>query len=574
MDQDANANLIKYFLYCRKSSEDKDRQILSIDSQLQVLNEIARKDKLEIKERFTESKSAKGPGRPCFNEMLTRIEKGEASGILCWKLDRLARNPVDEGRIKWLLQREIIQRIRTPDRDYAPNDNVLITSVEFGMANQYIRDLSKNVKRGMTTKLELGWYPNYAPLGYLNTKINQRGANQIVKDNERFYLVRRIWDLMLTGNYTPTRVLSIATDEWKLRTRSRRNPGGFRMCKSNIYKLLTNPFYYGWFEFPKGSGLWYRGEHEPMITKSEYDRVQDILCRASKPHPQRHSFAFTGLIRCGTCGASITAEDKIKQQQNGNVHRYVYYRCTKRKDVDCPERAVSLRNLDTQIKHILEGVTISGRFKDWAISVLHDVRKRESTTHNAILASRHMELERIVQLLSNLSGKFLSPENKDGGLYSNEEYRTLKNQLLRDKALLESELQNHSRAIEEWIELTEHTFNFARYALAWFNNGDTDTKRAILACLGSNLVLSNRQLRLELRKPFGVISKDRSGVEREIIQVRTSQNIDQKQAPGDILAKCPSLCAVVDDVRTSFEIMGHQFFIPKLSEDRIDISNV
>src|SRR5437588_4306550 len=155
--QNAVTHHIKYFVYCRKSYEDKDPQILSIDSQLQVLNDIAKKARLEIAEIFTESKSAKGPGRERFDEMLKRIEKGEANAILCWKLDRLARNPVDEGRIKWLLQREIIQQIRTPDRDYAPNDNVLITSVEFGMANQYIRDLSKNVTSGMTTKDQLGW---------------------------------------------------------------------------------------------------------------------------------------------------------------------------------------------------------------------------------------------------------------------------------------------------------------------------------------------------------------------------------------------------------------------------------
>ncbi len=155
----------KYFIYCRKSSEDSGRQILSIDSQLGVMKEIALKENLEIVHIFTESKSAKAPGREQFNEMTERIENGEASGILCWKLDRLARNPVDEGKIKWLLQKGVISIIKTPERAYNPSDNVLIASVEFGMANQYLRDLSTNVKRGLKTKLGSGLVSELRALG-------------------------------------------------------------------------------------------------------------------------------------------------------------------------------------------------------------------------------------------------------------------------------------------------------------------------------------------------------------------------------------------------------------------------
>ena len=272
-----NSDNNKYFIYCRKSSEDSGRQVLSIDSQLGVMKEIAIRDDLEIVHTFTESKSAKAPGRDEFNEMMTRIEKGEASGILCWKLDRLARNPVDEGKIKWLLQNGVIKIIKTPERAYLPGDNVLITSVEFGMANQYLRDLSTNVKRGLKTKLEQGWYPSFAPLGYLNTKVNIRGENRIVKDPDRYDLVRKIWDLMLTGKYSALEVLNIANNELGLRTRRKGAVSGYVMCKSNIYALLTNPFYYGWFEYPQKSGLWFKGKHEPMISKEEFDQVQILL---------------------------------------------------------------------------------------------------------------------------------------------------------------------------------------------------------------------------------------------------------------------------------------------------------
>ena len=138
---------MRYFLYARKSTDVEDKQVLSIEGQLAELCALSKRERLKIADEFVEKQGAKMPGRPVFNEMMKRIQKGEARGIVCWKLDRLARNPVDGGQIQWLLQENTIQHIRAHDRSYYPTDNVLMMSVEFGMANQFIRDLSSNVKR-------------------------------------------------------------------------------------------------------------------------------------------------------------------------------------------------------------------------------------------------------------------------------------------------------------------------------------------------------------------------------------------------------------------------------------------
>ena len=275
---------MRYFLYARKSTESEDRQIASIDSQIDELTKLAKRDGLEIVEILSESQSAKAPGRTIFNKMIERVFAGEAQGIICWKLDRLARNPIDGGQISWLLQQGTIKHIQTFERSYYPTDNVLMMSVEFGMSNQFIRDLSVNTKRGLRSKAERGWYPSYATLGYIHNPYKAKGEKEIIKDPERFDLVRKAFDLMLTGIYSPPSIIEKANEEWGLRTKL-----GNKVARSTIYRIFTDPFYYGFYEYPKKSGNWIQGKHEPMITEAEYDKIQalyqhSIYVRCQKPN--------------------------------------------------------------------------------------------------------------------------------------------------------------------------------------------------------------------------------------------------------------------------------------------------
>ena len=74
----------KYFIYARKSTDDEERQQLSIPAQIDELRTFSQKENLEVIDTLIESKTAKKPGRKLFNEMLSRIEAGEADGIISW----------------------------------------------------------------------------------------------------------------------------------------------------------------------------------------------------------------------------------------------------------------------------------------------------------------------------------------------------------------------------------------------------------------------------------------------------------------------------------------------------------
>lgn len=194
---------IKYVIYARKSSESDERQVQSINDQVRVMKDLARDLDLTVVETISEARSAKEPhARSVFEELVQKIQAGDADGILTWKIDRLSRNPIDSATLQWLLQQEQIKSIQTVGREYLPEDNALIFSIESSMANQYIRDLSKNVKRGLKSKLDKGVCPKLAPLGYINTRSEMRGENYITKDPERFHIIRKAWDLLLTGNHS------------------------------------------------------------------------------------------------------------------------------------------------------------------------------------------------------------------------------------------------------------------------------------------------------------------------------------------------------------------------------------
>jgi DNA invertase Pin-like site-specific DNA recombinase len=566
-----------YFIYCRKSSEAEDRQVLSIESQTRELEQIAAKLGLPIVEILTESKSAKDPGRSVFNAMMQRLYRGEAVGIICWKLDRLARNPVDGGSIIWAIKQHGI-KVMTPAQSYArEDDNIILMYIEFGMAQKYVDDLSKNVKRGLKTKIENGWFPGKAPLGYLNHTDKVTGENTLTKDPERFPLVREMWDLMLTGQYTPPQVLEIASQKWGLRTRVARRQGGRKLARSAIYKIFTKPFYYGSFEYPNGSGQWFSGKHEPMITETEYDRVQMLLGRRGSPRPKsRHQFAYTGLIRCGECGRAVTAEEKhqvicsgcrfkfahlwrnkcprcktpVEEMLQPVFRTYTYYHCSKSREQKCCQKSVSKAELERQVHDALARITISRQFKDWGIKFLHELYELESRSKQEILQSQQQAYNACLGQLEGLVSLKTSPDNRDGSLLSDAEYAARRNRLLKEKLDLETSMQDVELRMKQSLDMSKQVLEFACTVQERFAQGDPGTKKSILTTVSSNLMLKDKKLLIEARKPF-VILGDALSTEAPVVW--PIEPVKSKVAQGagiPPLFQCLRMRRQRDDVRT------------------------
>lgn len=513
-------NKIKYFIYARKSSESEDRQVQSIDDQVNRLKKLANDLNLDIKKTYTEAKSAKKPdNRPIFDEMIQRIENGEAEGILCWQINRLSRNPIDSGKLSWLLQRGVLKSIQTIDRQYLPEDNVLLFSVESGVANQYILDLSKNTKRGMLSKLEKGWQTGVAPLGYLNDKENKI----IITDPERFNLVRKMWDLMLTGNYTPPKILDMANNEWGFRTRKFKRIGGCPLSRSGIYKIFTSLFYAGIIE---NNGVQYEGKHEKMITLEEYDRVQMLLGREGKPRPKTHEFAFTGSIRCGVCGCLYTAETKKKIiKKTGEIKEYTYYHCTRKTTkIKCDQKKnIPVDDLELAIEDEIEKYTILPEFLQWALEGLNKKNDTEIEDRTKVYEMQHKTLAETQKELDELT-KMRYRQLIDDTTFIKE-----KNELQTKIAQMKENLRHTETRAEKWLELTEKTFNYATYARAAFlkasemGKAGLELKKEILMAIGKTPIIKDKTLTIEPNEWLVPIKNEYPALEAEYLRLEPTK---------------------------------------------------
>jgi len=548
-------NNIKYALYTRKSTESEDRQVQSIEDQIFRLKELASRTNIKVVKIYKESKSAGTPNkRPLFEEMIKDIEDGKIDGILCWQIDRLSRNPIDSGRIQYFLQAGILKVIQTISKTWLPDDNAIIFSIESGQATEYRLKMIRDVKRGFECKRRNGQYPHLAPLGYLNKTEN--GEHFIVKDPERFFLVRKMWDLMLEGKHTPPVILKTANNEWGFRTRKFRKGGGNKLSRSMLYNLLSNSFYKGTYTFKEEE---YKLKHIPMVTEDEFDRIQVLLGKKRRKR-QRHIFPFTGLLRCAECGCLYTAEIKTKvNKSDGKIKKYTYYHCTRKKTtINCSQRySIREDHLEEQIIKELDKITILPVFKDWAIKVLLEEHHKEINDREQIRKSKNKALVNTQRYIDNL----IDLKCKED--ISEEEYAIRKNEYLKDKEALSKDLENIEQRSDHWLETTERVFNFISNVRTAFNEGNYSVKRNILMALGKGFDIKDGKLYIEFNDWLVPIDEGYKQLEEQYLKLELENSGDFELENEIFEPLCRTWLGIVDEVRTFLLCVNEDIFIHK-----------
>ncbi len=472
---------MKYAIYLRKSTDTEDKQVLSLESQESELKRLALLHGLDVVETLQESRSAKEPGRPVFNYLMDLVSSGKVDAILCWKIDRLTRNPVDGGQIQWFLQNGKIKCITTFEKNYYPNDNVLLMSIEQAMASQYIRDLSTNVKRGNRAKLERGEWPNHAPFGYYNDK-----ATKTVKVDKKLapYVVRT-FELCIAGkNYQE---ISNALYEEGLRTES-----GRKVFKSQIQRTVLNPFYYGMM---LRDGKYYEGKHETLISKHTFDSAQEISLVRSRPKSQSLFFPLRGFLTCHNCGCNLTASLK-------KGHHYYY--CTDGKKI-CEEHKGYMREnyLYEEVSKIFDDIHISEAKIELMYQAAKELQERKAGNSMDMTKSLKASLDSLKSKESRLLDTFIA-EQITKELYDKKTLELHNERISLSKQIKDLEMNEPAFTLEP----VKKVFLEANRTRNEFLNGNDTKKKEVLEKVLWNLSLENKKIvTVKYKSVFAVMSK-------------------------------------------------------------------
>jgi len=484
---DNHLMFMKYFLYARKSTDEDDRQVLSIEAQVTELHEFARKENLEVAKEFVESKTAKAPGRPIFNSMIKEIESLGNVGILAWHPDRLARNSIDGGKIIYLVDKEKITSLKFPTFwfDSTPQGKFML-NIAFGQSKYYIDNLSENIKRGIRQKLRRGELPSLAPVGYLN----ELRHHTIVKDPERWKAVRALFEAYATGEKTLEDLQKLSLS---LGLVSRRT--GKALVLARIDHMLRNPFYYGVFSH---KGELYQGSHEPIISKKLFDKVQRVVESRGKPRKAKEivAFAFRGIFTCGECGRAVTAEKKIKPSSR----TYTYYRCTKKNRV-CHQKYLEEKELVLQLNELFREVSIRESWKEQMLKKWKQDYKEASTSSSSSAIPLKQELKTLEEKQIRLLDAYLDQT------ITNEEYTETKKKILNRKIEIKEDLKESGGRGLHWLELFREWIISAHQAVRVADTENLEEKRKFLQKIGSNFLLTGQKAACQLQKPWSATAQ-------------------------------------------------------------------
>ncbi len=490
---------MNFFLYARKSTDEDDRQMLSIEGQLDELREVAAKERILIVREFVESMSAKSPGRPVFDSMIKEIERGNADGIISWHPDRLARNAVDGGRIVHLLSTGKLKTLKFPTFwfENTPQGKFML-NIAFGQSQYYVDNLTENVWRGIRQKLRRGEYPSRAPVGYLN----ETKTHIVIVDETKAPLVRKLFETYATDAHSASELCGLAK-QWGLTSIN-----GQTIRPNRMSSLLTDPFYVGMFRY---RGETYEGTHKPIVPNSLFEHVQRIHKRRAGPEKERRadSFPFLGLYICGDCGGAITGE-----RQKGHH----YYRCTKKKG-PCSLKCIREEVFADRLSERGYPMTL----RDEGARAVHSIFDQWETEERAdATTALNREQARIVDLdarLNRLLDVYLE------GSLTREEYTARKEQMLRDKADAKEKIGQIQTRGAAWLEPARDLVKRANQAEKLMFSDDLEGIRDFLKIAGSNL-------RLMPPEKYGEQDNDKARVLPEVVDQEPTEGRSSARRGG------------------------------------------
>lgn len=481
---------LKYCQYCRKSSEGKDKQAMSIPDQIAECQKYAISNNLKITTKLEEAKSAYKPhNRPEFDKLLKLIVSNKIDAILTWKLDRLCRNPEEGGILLQLLQDGRIKEIRTPMGDvYTQESDHLILQIHFGMANQYSRAISQNVRRGLIYKAERGEFTKPAPIGYEG--YGDSKSRLIRPHSFEAPLIVEAFELAKTGRYSLNVIKNI------LETKGLKTKRGKELSRSHLYRILTSSIYYGVFNH---NGIAYQGNYQPLINKTIFDDTQIGLGIRSKPKKLIWDSAFNGLFSCPDCGCAITTVNKNKMvKKTGKFKIYTYLVCTHRKG-NCHQKPLTVDKFEKEIMDKVGILELTQEKWELALKLFKAKNQDQGQEQSKYLNNLNLQFKTHQLKLNRLINM-----RADGEITA-EEFKDQKQMVLDEQIRITDAIDRYNQTNQNWLELSENFINNVFQAKKILSDGLPEEKKRLLDEVGQNLFLNNKKVEITFKEPYRVL---------------------------------------------------------------------
>lgn len=462
----------KFFAYIRVSTPRQGEHGVSLQEQKDAISGYAKHNNLKIISWFEERQTAAKRGRPGFTLMLRLLKRGKADGVIIHKIDRSARNLKDWADLGEMIDQGIEVYFVNESLDLHSRGGRLSADIQAVVAADFIRNLREETKKGLYGRIKQGLLPGPAPLGYLD-----KGSGKAKEpDPIKAPFVTKAFELYASCKYN---LDSLTKEMFRLGLRNR---NGNTVTRTGFSHILNNPFYMGLLHI-KRTGETFSGCHKPLISKTLFDRVRDVLTGKANTKTQRHMFTFRRLFACKSCKYSL-----IGETQKGHT----YYRCHTN---NCPTTCMRGKDIEKELLKKLLNLQSSSAEKAYIAEKIKQLKKdwwKEKDNH---ITALNLRMARFQHRFDRLTDAYID------GLIDKEVFENRKTSVLMAKKELEEQMTQlkNGRSVPE---ILEEKLELAGSAYLKYKLGLFEEKRDLLRIVTSNRIIDRKKVEISLNFPF------------------------------------------------------------------------
>jgi len=467
-----------YCGYIRVSTAKQGEFGVSLEAQRDAILRHAQRNSLHLQIWFEERETAAKRGRPVFAQMLKMLRRGKLDGVIIHKIDRSARNLKDWADLGELIDQGIEVHFANEGLDLHSRGGRLSADIQAVVAADYVRNLREETRKGFYGRIRQGFFPLPAPLGYLD---NGKARHKTF-DPERAHLIRQAFELYGESRH------SLDSLGEELHRLGLRNRNGNRVTRNGLSVLLNNPFYIGLIRLRRTAET-FPGAHQPLISKTLFDRVQAVLAGKTSTRVQRHAFAFRRLLRCSRCQYSL-----IGETQKGHI----YYRCHTR---SCPRTAVREEAVEERFLDVLRPLQLSPEEVSFCRQKVSELRHNWAQQRDDELRANVLAAGKLQERLGRLTDAFLD------GAIDKHLFEERKTALLMDRRRLDEQKRELEGGVKTLPDRLEEFLELARMANFNYKMRLPEEKRDLITIVTSNRAVRAKTLDISLSPPFDAVAK-------------------------------------------------------------------